>query len=153
MEQARKRSLTASEKVAERTLIMLRTLGFIPVQSYDYVIWDPIKRVAFQKSGDDLISEKRERSVVFEWEYGGPKVTLVLRHELQYILSLAGEYSDLSDSKKGFWWTAESIEVVSVKDVWSLAEGKQTKTIGKIMFNNQVAISMMEDAVRLHRAG
>ena len=144
MEQARKRSLTKSEKAAEQILIALRTLRFIPARSYDSVIWDPIKRVTFEKDKNGYVNEIRGRNVAFEWELES-SVTLVLRQGRYYFLADKKEYKLLlREDRMGSQWRVESIEIESKRNVVSLEEHRQTDMVGKIVFDNQAAVSMIK---------
>lgn len=149
MEQTRKRSLTESEKAAEKTLNMLRTLGLIPAQPYDCVSWLPIMRIAFNRDRNISVYEIRERSVIFEWKCKS-EVTLVLRQGLFYFLTSTGERSVLEE-EPGLGWTTELMKITDKKTIWSLEKRQQVNdVVGNIVFDNRAAVSAMEGAAKLH---
>lgn len=149
MEQTRKRSLTESEKAAEKTLNMLRTLGFITAQPYDCVSWLPIMRIEFSRDGNVSVYEIRERGVIFEWKCK-LEVTLVLRQGLFYFLTSKGERSILEE-EQGLEWTTELIKITSENTIWSLEKQRHVDdVVGNIVFDNRAAVSMMEKAAKLH---
>lgn len=134
------RSLTASEKAAEACLGKLRVAGLAPGQPYNLVKFGEIKRINLARNSN-LISDLHERQIVFKWEPSEIlQVAITLRQHRSYSILLKKEYYSLDDSEKCGFWRVETIEIT----VERKRHETQLPNIGKILFDNPTAISLIE---------